>query len=383
MRVLLTGGGTAGHINPALAIAQTVQQNDPGAVIEFVGIAGGKETELVPREGFSLHFVKSQGFKRSLSLSNFRAAWLFLTSPYAKQTTDIIKNFQPDVVIGTGGYACWPLMAAAARMGIPTAVHESNSIPGLAIRLLQKKVDRIWTNFESTAGYLKIPEKALRVGNPLRGGFGGISKEEARRRLGISEDCMFLLSFGGSLGAENINRAVVRMMKDFCAWEPRVLHRHAAGKRDYQTALEDFRSQGLEACENCEMTEYIYDMSLQMAAADLVICRAGAMTLSELALLQKACVLIPSPYVAENHQYMNAKTLADAGAAILIEESSLESGLLTQRVKDALGDSSKLQSLEKNITAFADPFANKRIWEELISLTGKAPAKPLEAYQKG
>ena len=368
MRVLLTGGGSAGHINPALAIAQTIKQNDPTAVIEFVGIANGKETELVPREGFRLHFVKSQGFDRSLSLSNIRSAWLFFTSPYARQTTRIIKDFQPDVVIGTGGFASWPLMAAASRMGILTVVHESNSLPGLTIRLLQKKVDHIWTNFESTKGYLKTPEKVLRIGNPLRGGFGGISKAEARAKLGIEKDRLFILSFGGSLGAEPINRAVVEMMRDFCREEPRILHLHAAGKRDYENTLKLFREVGLENCENCKITEYIYDMSLQMAAADLVICRAGAMTLSELALLKKACVLIPSPHVAENHQYLNAKTLADEGGAVLIEESNLESGILTEQARSILLDGAKLRSLEKNIESFADPEANKRVWEELLRL---------------
>ena len=139
MRVLLTGGGTAGHINPALAIAQTIQKNDASAVIEFVGIKTGKENDLVPREGYRLHHVKSMGIKRSLSPSNIKALWLALTSPYSKETVGIIKEFQPDIVIGTGGYACWPLMAAAARMGIPTAVHESNSLPGLAVRRLQSK----------------------------------------------------------------------------------------------------------------------------------------------------------------------------------------------------------------------------------------------------
>lgn len=369
MRVLLTGGGSAGHINPALAIAQTVAQNDPGAVIEFVGIAEGKETELVPREGFRLHFVKSQGFKRSLSLSNFKSAWLFFTSPYAKQTTDILRNFKPDVVIGTGGFASWPLMAAAARMGIPTVVHESNSIPGLTIRLLQKKVDHIWTNFECTKEYLKTPEKVLRIGNPLRGGFGGITKAEARRRLGIAEDRPFILSFGGSLGAETVNRAVIRMMKEIGAEHPEVLHRHATGKRDYAETVKAFAESGLEKYSNCEIFEYIYDMPLQMAAADLVICRAGAMTLSELALLGKPSILIPSPYVAENHQYRNAKTLADAGAAVLVEEKLLESDALIKEGSMLIFDAARLGSLSQNVTAFADPNANRRIWEELVRIT--------------
>ena len=369
MRILLTGGGSAGHINPALAIAQTVQQNDPTAVIEFVGIAEGKETELVPREGFRLHFVKSQGFRRTLSISNFKSAWLFFTSPYAKQTTQILKEFKPDVVVGTGGFASWPLMAAAARMGIPTAVHESNSIPGLTIRLLQKKVDRVWTNFECTKDYLKVPRKVLRVGNPLRGGFGGVSREEARKRLGIPEDRPFILSFGGSLGAESINRAVVRMMKELGTEHSELLLRHAAGKRDYPETLKAFLENGLDAYPNCELFEYIYDMPLQMAAADLVICRAGAVTLSEVALLGKASILIPSPYVAENHQYRNAKTIADAGAALLIEEKTLDTEELTKQSRALIFDAARLKAYSQKVREFADPNANRRIWEELVSMT--------------
>ena len=368
MRILLTGGGTAGHINPALAIARTILQNDPGAEIEFVGIEGGKETELVPREGFRLHFVRSQGFQRSLKLSNFKAAWLFLTSPYAKQTTDIIKSFKPDAVIGTGGYASWPLMAAAARMGIPTAVHESNSIPGLAIRLLQKRVDRIWTNFECTKEYLKTPEKVLRVGNPLRGGFGGMTKAEARARLGMDDEQRLILSFGGSLGAEEINRAVIRMMRELGAAHPELVFRHAAGKRDYEETKRAFDESGLEKASNCQLLAYIYDMPLQMAAADLVICRAGAMTLSELALLGKASILIPSPYVAENHQYKNAKAMSDMGAALLVEEKTLGDDSLTRQVTELIFDEARLRSLENKVTDFADPNANRYIWEDLVSL---------------
>ena len=205
MRVLLTGGGTAGHINPALAIAETVRRNDPSAEIAFVGIRGGKEEELVPRAGYRLYFVRSMGIRRSLSLQNVKALALALTSPYLKETTSILDEFRPDVVIGTGGFACWPIMAAAARRGIPTALHESNSIPGLAIKQLQGRVDRIWINFPGTAERLRAKKKTVCVGNPLQGGFGAIGREEARARLGIPQDALVLLSYGGSLGAERVN----------------------------------------------------------------------------------------------------------------------------------------------------------------------------------
>ncbi len=371
MRLLLTGGGTAGHINPALAIADIVRRNDPEAVIEFVGIRTGKETDLVPREGYPLHFVESMGIRRSLSPSNIKALYLALTSPYSKKTNKILDDFQPDLVIGTGGYACWPIMAAAARRGIPTAVHESNALPGLAVRRLQKKVDRIWINFARTAERLKKDVPVVRVGNPLRGGFGKLSAEAAKKELGLEPDRFLILSFGGSLGAEEVNRAVVAMMRDFSSKHPEVLHVHATGKRDYENTIKFFREEGVAAARNCILLDYIYDMPLRMSAADLVISRAGAMTVSELALMKKPAILIPSPYVADNHQFLNAKALADAAAACLVEEATLSEGALTKAAEALWSDPAARAASETAIAAFADVDANRRIWEEICALLKK------------
>lgn len=371
MRVLMTGGGTAGHINPALAIAETIRQNDPDAVIEFVGIKTGKESDLVPREGYRLHYVESKGIRRSLSPANIKALWLALTSPYSKATVGIIKAFKPDIVIGTGGYACWPIMAAAARMGIPTAVHESNALAGLAVKRLQKKVDRVWINFEKTREQLSRAAHVVRVGNPLRNGFGAISKEEARKKLGIGAHQRLILSFGGSLGAEAINRAVIDLMRTQIAGDNKLIHVHAAGKRDFAATEELFSKAGLKACANCYWLDYIYDMPLHMAAADVVISRAGAMTLSELALMRKSAILIPSPNVADNHQYKNAKTLADADGALLVEEKDLQSGALTEAVKRLLDDGAMRDRMEESIASFADVNANRRIWNEIVELVKK------------
>lgn len=379
MRVLLTGGGTAGHINPALAIAEIIRQNAPGSEIEFVGIKGGKEEDLVPREGYDLLYVDSIGMKRPLaSPSNLKAFWVALTSPYSHKTNRILDEFRPDLVIGTGGFACWPIMAAAARRGIPTALHESNAKPGLAVRKLQGRVDRIWVNFEKTAEQLDVPEKILRVGNPLRKEFGVISKEEARRRLGIPENTFLILSFGGSGGAEEVNRAAVEMMKDFTSCHADCIQYHAAGKRDYEATLGAFRAAGLEGNRSCVLKDYIYDMPLRMAAADLVISRAGAMTLSELSRMKKAAILIPSPYVADNHQFLNAKTLADAGGAVLVEERTLAKGSLTQAAESLLRDRSRMHRMEEAIAPFADRDANRLIWNEISGMAGKSKKKETE-----
>lgn len=372
MRVLLTGGGTAGHINPALAIADIIKANDASSVIEFVGTKTGKENDLVVREGYRLHHVRTMGISRSLSPSNIKALWLALTSPYAGETVKIIRDFKPDIVIGTGGYVSWPLMAAAARMKIPTAVHESNALAGLAVKKLQRRVDRVWVNFEGTRAQLSPKAHVVRVGNPLRHGFGALSYEEARQRLNIKEGQRLILSVGGSLGAEAVTNAAIDMMKEIVAGDETLLHVHSAGQKKYDEARARFEALGLAEHSNCRLVEYIYEMPLYMAAADLVISRAGAMTVSELARLGKACILIPSPNVVDDHQYKNAKMIADADGAVLVEEKNLASGALTNAVKQLLSDRGALAALEKNVKAFADVDANRMIWMEILQLLKKA-----------
>ncbi len=368
MRVLLTGGGTAGHINPALAIAETVRINDPSAEIIFVGVKDGKENDLVPREGYRLYHVKSKGIMRSLAPSNIKAIFLAACSPFLRSTTSILDEFKPDIVIGTGGFVCWPIMAAAARRKIPTAVHESNALPGLAVKLLQKRIDRVWVNFEQTEKLLDTPKPIVRVGNPMRQKFEASSYESARRELGILPGQTLILSFGGSLGAEAINRAVVDWMQTNACKDPALIHVHASGKRDFEATQKRFEEAGLKGSKNCILQDYIYDMPTYMAAADVVISRAGAMTLSELALMKKACILIPSPNVADDHQYKNAKTLADANAAILVRESELAKGSLAQELTALIADRQKRCALAQNITAFADPNANARIWNQILEM---------------
>lgn len=372
MRVLLTGGGTAGHINPALAIADLIRRNAPGSEIAFVGIRGGKEEDLVPREGYPLFYVESSGFAKPIySPKNLKVLWTALNSPYSKKTLEILDRFRPDIVIGTGGYACWPIMSAAARRGIPTAVHESNAVPGLAVKQLKNKVDRVWVNFEDTAAAIGKPDKTVRVGNPLRAGFGCSDRQQARKRLGIPDHSTVILSFGGSLGAEDVNVAVLELMRDFVASHPEILHFHAAGKRDYQRISERFEEYGLNRSENCCLTDYFYDMPDRMAAADLVISRAGAMTLSELAQTGKAAILIPSPYVAYDHQTSNARVLASREAAVLVPEASLANGALTETVRGLFSDPEQMERMRQNIRQFADADAGELIWKEILRLTEK------------
>ena len=367
MRVLMTGGGTGGHVNPAIAIADYIRRMEPDSEIAFVGTSRGIENKLVPNAGYPLHHVEIQGLKRSLSLSNLKTAWLTVTS--VGKAKKLIKAFKPDIVVGTGGYVSWPVVKAASQMGIPTALHESNAIPGMAVKMLEGSVDKLFVNFEESKRYLKYPEKAMRTGNPLKGDFKTLSREEAHKVLGLEGKYRSLiLSYGGSMGAERVNDEVLALMRDFTAKNPDIRHVHAAGAIEFEAATAKFREYGLDACPNIELREYIYDMPLMMAAADLVICRAGAMTLSELAMQRKPCILIPSPNVTNNHQYKNAHVLEEKGAASLIEEKNLGEGALMKEVSRLIRDRSALAGMSEKIAVFSIENAGEIIYNELKNL---------------
>ncbi len=375
MRILFTGGGTGGHINPAIAIANTIRKQDPEAVIAFVGTSRGLENKLVPKEGYELYHVEIRGLRRSLSLSNLKT--LYLTVKSVSDGKKLIREFKPDIVVGTGGYVCWPVVKAASKMGIPTVLHESNAVPGVAVRMLESAVDRIYVNFEETISCLKEKNrtKTVRVGNPLKPDYTVIDHGFARQKLGIEGKYRrFLLSFGGSLGAERVNTEALKLMRDYFAAHPDCLHVHATGALEYEEAKKQFEAYGLDKLPNVKLVEYIYDMPIQMAAADLVICRAGAMTLSELAVMRKPSILIPSPNVTNNHQYKNAHVLEEHGAAVLIEEKDLGDGVLTKAVEELFGDRERLAALSENVAKFAQINAGEIIVEGLKALVGKQDA---------
>ena len=361
MKMIVTCGGTGGHITPALAIADTVKENMPGAEILFVGSERGMENKLVRDAGYPIRALRVQGISRSLSLKNIRAAYLALRA--TGEADALLREFAPDIVIGTGGYACYPTLRAATKRGIPAAVHESNAAPGLAVRRLAGHLDRVWLNFADAARGLPRHCRALTVGNPLPRGCGQRIGERPR------DGVLRVLSFGGSLGARELNRAVLSLMERERQL-PAVHHIHATGKREYDAVYADFRARGLDSCEHLELLPYIEDMPQRMAEADLVICRAGAMSISELAAAGAAAVLIPSPNVTGDHQYKNAKVLADAGAAVLLTEAML-SERLCECVLSLLRDQGRRKALSAAIAAFARPEANRLIYEDILRLIRK------------
>ena len=369
MRVILTGGGTGGHVNPALAIADIIKTRHKDAEIIFIGTKKGIENRLVSKEGYEIRHVEARGFQRSLSPKNLLAAWYYFTSP--AKAKKIIKEFAPDIVIGTGGYACYAPLKAAAKLGIPTMVHESNALPGLAVRMLQHDLDSILLNFDCSREKLEVKDKVISVGNPVRSDFGKYSKEEAKRELGISKYRYVLLSYGGSLGAPAINESALEIMKNFSSSHPEVLHIHATGKNHYEAFTEKFKAMGLDRFDNISVNDYVYDMPKKLAAADLIISRAGAMTVTEMARMKKACIMIPSPYVADNHQYKNAKMLFDADGVMLIEEKELVDGKITKAVESLIFNEEKRAKMSESISAFAGDDTENKIYSEIIRLVGK------------
>ncbi len=371
MKIVFTGGGTGGHVYPAIAIADTVKRMEPDSEISFVGTPRGIENKLVGNAGYPVYHVDIQGLKRKFTLSNLKTLYLTLTSP--GKAKKLLKRLKPDVVLGTGGYVCWPVMKAAAKMGIPTALHESNAVPGAAIKMLAGSVDRVYLNFEETAESFADKSKLYRVGNPLRKGFSKITREEGRCLSGIPDKYKYtVLSFGGSLGAEKVNDAVLDMMRDFSAGRDDVYHVHACGSIEWEAAQAEFRTRGLDGCENISLNEYIHNMPELMAAADLVICRAGAMTVSELAMCGKCVVFIPSPNVTNNHQFKNADVLRRAGAAELVEEKELGVRPLAKIAGELLspdGDA-KREDMSTRITKFAVKDACELIYNDLKELVG-------------
>jgi len=325
-RVIFTCGGTAGHVNPAIALAQLMHEKDPETRFLFVGAERGLEKDLIPKAGYDFRTVHISSFHRSAKPAELRhnliSAYNLVRAP--REARAILKEFRPDVVIGTGGYASYPMVKAASRSGIPTAVHESNMVPGLTTELLEPFADRIMVGFESCRQHYKHPDRVVVTGTPVRGDFFSMTRAEARAKLGLTDDRPLIVSFWGSLGASGMNAEMVDFLALEAEHEP-FHHIHGAGASGYAALLAALQARGVDLAQHpaLQVREYIYDMAPVMRAADLVICRAGASTISELTALGIPALIVPSPYVTNNHQEKNARVLEQAGgAAVLLEKDS-------------------------------------------------------------
>lgn len=372
MRVLIAAGGTAGHINPALAIAGALKSACPEAEIHFAGRQKGMEYGLVTKAGYPFHHIEVNGIQRKLTpkniLRDIEALWhLALSGPRARA---MLRQLQPDLVIGCGGYVSGPVVRCAAKMGIKTAIHEQNAFPGVTNKLLAPDVDVVFAAVPAAVEKLGAPDKTLVVGNPVRPEIFAQDRAAARAALGAGERTV-LLSFGGSLGARRINELVA----DLAAWEQKeeknILHIHATGSRGVPLFEKLAAEKGVTVGQSLVVREYIEDMPQMLAAADLVISRAGALTLAELEAAGRAAILIPSPNVAENHQYYNALELQKAGAAVVIEEKELTADRLIGTVERLTADRASLASMGKLARALAEPKSLEKITDKLLELTGQ------------
>ncbi len=370
MNIVFVAGGTGGHINPALAVAGTLKQKYPEAEISFIGNRTGMEANLVPKAGYDFYPIDVAGFQRKITLNNIKrnAIALYRVFKSTSQAGKILEKLKPDVVVGTGGYTCGPVLRKAAKMGIKTATHEQNAFPGITTKTLCKYVDEVMVAMPDAIKRLPQDRKYTVTGNPVRPSILNTTRQEAREKLGLDNRPM-ILSLGGSLGARAVNEAVAEVL-GWHANSKKYYHFHAIGKYGMSWMPDLIRSKGVdyENLDNLRITEYIYDMDLCMSAADLVINRAGASTISELQVKGMPSILIPSPNVAENHQFYNAKTLSDNDAAILIEEKDLTGEKLIQAVKSLIDNKEKLQKMSENAKKTAVFDANERICEVILKL---------------
>lgn len=374
MKILIACGGTGGHINPALAIAEILARKFPKARFLFVGTPDGMEAELVPEAGYEMEFVEAAGFKRKLSAENVRknikAAELLFAS--GSKSKEILRSFQPDLAIGTGGYASEPILHAAQQLHIPTAIHEQNAYPGVTNKLLARKADAVMLNFEEARQYFPHHAPIFVTGLPVRGGIKGHSREEARQKLSITQD-MTILSFGGSQGAKAINDVMPRVMAWHLKSDMRIAHIHAYGKNGRESFPAALRELGIENDPRLRVSEYIHDMEYALSAADLIISRAGASTLSELEAAGRASVLIPYPAATENHQYYNAKVLSDAGAAYLVQQQDLTEQALEKIIKEFYESPQKRAEMERAAAGLFRTDTDERIAEVLGNLLRGQP----------
>ena len=352
MKFVLTCGGTAGHINPAIAVAQRLQELQTDCEILFIGAEGKMEMELVPREGFNILPLTVTNLSRGHHLSDLRHNLSSLKNVIdsENEARRILKEFAPDAVLGTGGYVCYPVLHEAAKLGIPTLIHESNAVPGLTTKMLSRHVSCVLLGYEESRAHYPDVRDVRVTGTPVRGKFCRYTKELARKELGINEDLPLVVSMWGSLGSGHMNETFVRMLPlmkgqdEFCMI-------HATGSYYYENVMGKLKGAGLNPNDcNVELREYIYDAARVLAAADLVLCRAGASTLSELSSIGKPAIIVPSPNVTNQHQLKNARLVEHAGGAKVLLEGEFDEQSFLNRIRETLRDREGLDRMAESMS---------------------------------
>lgn len=358
MKALIAAGGTGGHINPGIAIANMLKEK--GFDVVFIGTEKGLETDLIPKAGYEIKLIHAAGLKRKITFENIKV--LLTMKKGIEECKKIIDEEKPDIVIGTGGYVTAPVMSAAIKKKIPTMIHESNALPGKTTKLFAKKVDCTAVGFEEAINKLKNGKNVVCTGNPTRMK-SDADKKAIREKLGVVRP--LLLVFGGSQGAQKLNEVMVKLINENKFGDYDVIY--ATGQKHYDEIISKIKN----IPENVKIERYIYNMEEVMNASDLLLCRSGALTISEISVIGVASILIPFPYAAENHQYYNAKTLENVGAGIIIEEKDLEAETLLNKINELMKDEEKLKQMGQNARKIGNPDAIKKVEEEIEKIKEK------------
>lgn len=361
MKVLIAGGGTAGHINPGLAIASHIKQKDKNDEVVFVGTRNGLENKLVPRAGYKLEVIRARGFRRKFSVDTFKSIKSIFDG--FSDSYKLLNKYKPSIVIGTGGYVCGTMLFVAYLKGIPTLIHEANSIPGATNKILSKFVDGVAISFKDSKKYFKGAKYVQLTGNPIRKDLFDIDKSFARETVGIKNKKPSVVVFGGSRGAERINNVVLKMIEDNYKGEFNLTF--ATGEKHFdhiKNEMEKFVDKDIK------IEPYIYDMANTLGSADLVITRAGAITVSEIAALGIPAILIPSPYVTANHQEHNARELEKSGGAVVVLEKELSSDILYNQICSLAFESEKLLKMSNSLKRIGIKDATEKIYSMVVEL---------------
>lgn len=366
MKVLIAAGGTGGHINPGIAIANKVKQEDPTSEVLFVGTKKGIEQDLVPKAGYKLQLIRSAGITKKINIDNLKNIYkLFLGIQDSKR---IIKNFKPDVVIGTGGYVSAPVLYRANKMKIPTILHESNALPGKTVKLLSKKADKVLVGFEEAKKRLPHAKQVVLTGSPTKMSNINLSSQEIneiRENMGLKPDKTTVLVFGGSQGAKTINDAMLEIITSDKKRDYQIIF--APGPKQYEKIKASLEEKGMKivGIDGVKILPYIYNMEKIMNAVDLLVCRSGAMTITEIATVGVASILVPFPFAAENHQEYNAKALENVGAAKIILDKEMTGDILSKEIENMIKDKDKLKQMGQNAKKIAISDSEEKIYNEI------------------
>lgn len=345
MKYLISGGGTGGHIYPALAIASEIKARDKSADILYVGTESGLESELVPKAGIAFETIRVKGMPRKINKE-----MLISIKELALGINDarkILNKFKPDIVIGTGGYVCGPVVYIAKKKKIPALIHEQNAFPGITNKILSRYVDRVLVTFEESRKYFKHEDRVVLTGNPIRKEILEVDREEAYNKLEIKKDLPLILSFGGSGGQRSLNDSIYEFIKENNHKNDMQLI-HVTGSRHYNLFMDRLKEDKIKLNKNIRVLKYLYDMPEAINIASLIVTSAGAITLSEIAAVGVASILIPKAYTAENHQEYNAKSFEENGASVVISESSLNGKLLSENIYDIILDEKIMEEMKAN-----------------------------------